>query len=123
MVFSLGKSSVKNFAINTANGPLTNCNVIKYTGVIFDHKLSWEQHTQYVATKLCIAIGLLTKLRCYVPVMVLRNVYFGSVHSYLQYGVTSWGNAASKYTKNPRAQKLYNQITKPSSFKTKLLLI
>ena len=82
MLFSRGKSSVQNFAINTINGPLTNNNVIKYLGVIFDHKLSWEQHTQYVVAKLCMARGLLTKLRHYVPVTVLRNVYFGIVHFY-----------------------------------------
>ena len=110
MLFSRGKSSVKNFAINTTNGQLTNNIVIKYLGVIFD-KLSWEQHTQYVVAKLCIPTGLLTKLRHSVPVTVLRNVYFGILHSYLQYGVTSWGNAASKYTKKSKYTKiiLYNQ--------------
>ena len=44
-IFSRGKSSVKNFAINATNGPLINGNVIKYLGVLFEHKLSWEQHT------------------------------------------------------------------------------
>ena len=99
MLFSRGKSSLKNFAINTTNGPLTNNNIVEYLGVIFDHKLSWEQHIQYVVAKLCMARGLLTKLRHCIPVAVLRNVYFGIVQSYLQYGVISWDNAASKYTK------------------------
>ena len=35
------------------------------------------------------------KLKHYVPVAALRNVNFGIVYSYLQYGVMSWGNAAS----------------------------
>ena len=42
--------------------------------------------------------GFLTKLKHYVSVAVLRNVYFGTVYLYLQYGVISWGNTASKYT-------------------------
>ena len=125
MLFSRGKSSVKNFASNTTNGPLTNDNVIKYLGVIFDHRVSWEQHTQHVVAKLCMAKGLLTKLRHYVQVTVLRNVYFDIVHSYLQYGVTSWSNAASKCTKKIQAHQNYiiKIITKTSSFKTKLLPI
>ena len=36
MLFSRGKSSVKNFAINTTNGPSTNNIVIKYLVFIFD---------------------------------------------------------------------------------------
>ena len=50
------------------------------------------------------------KLGHYVPVTVSRNVYFGIVHLYLQYGVTSGGNAASKYTK--KIQVHQNYITK-----------
>ena len=96
ILFSRGKCSVKNFAVNTTDGPLTNNNVTKYLGVIFDHKLSWEQHIQYVVAKLCVARGHLTKLWHYVPVTVLRSVFFDIVHSYLQYGATSWGNAASR---------------------------
>ena len=99
MLFSQGKSSFKNFAINTTIGLLTNNNFVKNLRIVFDHKLSWEQHTQYVVAKLCMASRLLTILRQFVPVIV---------HSYLRYGVTSWSNAASKYTKkNPSAPKLY----------------
>ena len=72
-----------------------------------------------------MARGLLTKLRRYVPVTVLRNVNFGIAHSYLQYGVTSWGNAASKYTKKIQVHQIYiiKIIAKTFFFKTKLLPI
>ena len=51
--------------------------------------------------------GLLTKLKHYLPATVLRHLYFGVVHSYLQYGVTSWGNAASKYTQKIQVHQNY----------------
>jgi len=41
---------------------------VKYLGVIFDQKLSWESHVQHVVAKLCIARGILSKLRSYIPV-------------------------------------------------------
>ena len=80
---------MNNFVIKTSDRPLTNKSVIKYLGVLFDNKLNWEQHIQYVLAKLCIARGVLMKLRHYAPVAVLRNVYFGIVYSYLKYGVTT----------------------------------
>ena len=85
VLFSRGKSFVQNFAINTTNGSLINSNVIKNLGVVFGHKLSWKQHTHYVAAKLCKARRLLTKLRRFVSVTVSRNAYFGIVHSYLMW--------------------------------------
>ena len=77
MLFSRSKSTaVNNLAINTSDRPVTNKNVIKYLGVLFDNKLNWEQHIQHVLAKLCIARGVLMKLRHYVPVAALRNIYF-----------------------------------------------
>ena len=58
-----------------------------------------ERHIQHVLAKLCIVRGVLMKSIHYVPEAALRNIYFGIVYSYLQYGVTSWGNAACKYTR------------------------
>ena len=96
MLYTRSKSTaVNNFVITTSERPLTNKSVIKYLVVLFDNKLNWEQHIQYVLAKLCIARGVLMKLRHYAPEAVLRNVYFGIVYSYLKYGVTTWGNAAS----------------------------
>ena len=122
MLFSRSKSTaVNNFTINTSDRPLANKNVIKYLGILFDNKLNWEQHTQHVLAKLCIARGVLMKLRHYVSVAALRNVYFGIVYSYLQYGVTSWGNAASKYTTRIQIQQNYfvKILTKTPFFRKK----
>ena len=126
MLFSRSKyTAVNNFAINTSDRLLTNKNVIKHLGVLFDNELNWEQHIQHVLAKLCIARGVLMKLRHYVPVAALRNIYFGIVYSYLQYGVTSWGNAASKYTTRIQIQQNYivKILTKTPFFRKKLLPI
>ena len=65
------------------------------------------------------------KLRHNVPVAALRNIYFGIVYSYLQYGVTSWGNAASKYTTRIQIQQNYiaKILTQTPFFRKKLLPI
>ena len=60
------------------------------------------------------------KLRHYVPVAALRNVYFGIVYSYLQYGVTSWSNTASEYTTRIQIQQNYIvQILTKTPFRRK----
>ena len=48
---------------------------------------------------------------------MLRSVYFGIVYSHLQYGITSWGKAAAKYTDRIRVQQNYIvKIMTSSSF-------
>ena len=65
------------------------------------------------------------KIRHYLPVEALCNVYFGIVYFYLQYGVTSWGSAASKYTTRIQIQQNYIDkiITKTPFFRKKILPI
>ena len=65
------------------------------------------------------------KLRYYVPVAAMRNVYFGIVYSYLQYGATSWVNAASKFTTKIHIQENYivKILAKTPCFRKKLLPI
>ena len=79
----------KNLCVTTQNRTIHARDVIKYLGVIIDFKLTWKIHIQYVEQKLCVAKGILNKIKCYVPQSILI-VYFGSAHQYLYYGVMSW---------------------------------
>ena len=97
--------------------------MVKYLGTTLDDKLTWQYHIQIVAKKLCIAVGILSKLRHYVPKDVLIKVYYGIAYPYLLYSVTNWGNAAKTHLQ--KIQVLQNCLIKIISntfkFKTKLL--
>ena len=111
-----------NFRVNTNYGRITLKSVIKYLGVFTDHKLTWKNHIQYVEEKLCTAWGILSKLRYYAPLSVLRSVYFGIAYPHLHYGITTWGNSASKYITKVQVQQnfILKIVTKTSFFKTRL---
>ena len=53
---------------------------------------------------------------------MLKCVYYSLVYPYLYYGVTSWGNIATKYAKTIQIQQNYivKIINNSTSFKTKL---
>ena len=72
-----------------------------------------------------MARGILSKLRRHAPQSVLKCVYYSLVYSYLYYGVTSWGNTATTYTKTIQIQQNYivKTINNSTSFKTKLMPI
>ena len=114
-----------NFQINTQNRAILPKNAIRYLGVILYHKLTWKDDTWLVVEKLYMARGILSKLRRHAPQSVFKCVYYSLVYPYLYYGVTSWGNTATKYTKTIQTQQNYivKIINNSTSFKIKLMPI
>ena len=50
-----------------------------------------------VASKISKTIGMLSKLRHFIPSSVLVNIYNALITAYLNYGLVSWGNACKTY--------------------------
>ena len=59
-----------------------------------DQHLSWKQQINNVSKKISRGIGILAKLRGIgMDRMLLSNIYYCLVFSYLNYGVEAWGSA------------------------------
>ena len=67
---------------------------VKYLGVLIDYKLSWKSHIDSVALKISKTIGLLSKLRHFVPTHTLISIYNSLIAPYLRYGLVAWGQAS-----------------------------
>ena len=67
---------------------------VKYLGVLIDSKLSWTHHITYISTKISKSVGILARLRHFVPSSTLLNIYRSLVQPYLSYGIAVWGQAA-----------------------------
>ena len=65
-----------------------------YRNVFIDYKLSWKNHIGSVALKISKTIGLLSKLRHFVPTHTLINIYNSLIAPYLSYGLVAWGQAS-----------------------------
>jgi hypothetical protein len=66
----------------------------KILGII-DEILSWNQHIDQVATKLCSACYALRNLKHIVPQSTLRTTYYAYIHSILSYGIIFWGRSSN----------------------------
>jgi len=64
-------------------------------GLIIDETLSWNQHTDWIATKLCSACYVLSNLINIVPQSTLRTIYYAYIHSILSYGIILGGNSTN----------------------------
>jgi hypothetical protein len=62
---------------------ISNSTETKFLGQIIDATLSWNQHIDQIATKLCSACYALRNLKHIVPQFTLRTIYYTYIHSIL----------------------------------------
>ena len=93
---------------------MKQCDSYKYLGVYIDKKLSWKPHVDYICKKISKTCGVMSKIRHYVGIDTLKNVYYALVNSYLRYGISSWGNASTDVLKP--LNSLLNRVVRIMSF-------
>ena len=114
MFLSNKKKIRKKLNIKINGKQLESCESYKYLGVIFDSKLSWKPHIEYISRKISKACGALSKIRHCVDIETLKTVYYALVHSYLSYGIVVWGNASESILKPLHA--LLNRVVRIMTF-------
>ena len=71
----------------------------KNFGVIIDTNLSWKSHANILSNKMSKYACILDKLKDYLPLYVMRSLYFSMAGSGLNYGLLTWGFTCSRLTK------------------------
>ena len=66
---------------------------VKYLGVLVDKHIKWAPQVAAVSRRIGRGIGVLAKLRSFLDVKLLTNIYYSLVYSHLSYGVQVWGSA------------------------------
>ena len=67
---------------------------VEYLRVLIDYKLSWNNHIDTILLKISRTVGLLLKLRHFVPFSTLISIYHSLIAPYLWYGLIAWGQAS-----------------------------
>ena len=89
--YILASSSSLSGSINVNNIKIKS--QIKYLGVYIDQHLHWGPQIKHINNKLAKNIGIITKLRCYVNLHTMKQLYYSFIYPYLTYAITSWGSA------------------------------
>ena len=63
---------------------------IKYLGVFIDSTLSWKHQISSISKKISRSIGIMYKLRPFLPLKVMRNVYHSLIYSHIIYAIEAW---------------------------------
>ena len=70
----------------------------KYLGILIDDNLSFKSHIHYLESKLSRSVGVISKLRFFLPSSALINLYYSLIHSHLLYGLPVWASTYKTYS-------------------------
>ena len=62
----------------------------KFLGIFVDEELNWKTHVDKIATQISRTIGIMYKLKHFIPRKVLRLIYLSLIQSHLMYGISVW---------------------------------
>ena len=70
-----------------------------FLGITIDEHLSWEEHCNQVANKMARNVGILNRIKNFIPTSSLFILYNSLIFPQFSYGTEVWGACLSKYLK------------------------
>ena len=62
-----------------------------FLGLILDKNLNWKSHVNFIGKKISKTVGIMTKLKNFLPVHALYNIYNALILPHLNYCSSIWG--------------------------------
>ena len=66
-------------------------------GINVDNQIRFGHHINQLRTIVSRVIGIMTKIRHFIPLQILKQIYFAVINFHLTYGVIVWGATFPSY--------------------------
>ena len=80
---------IPNLKINSE--PIERVTEFNCLGLTIDEHLNWPPHIQKVSNKISRTLGIMNRLKRFLPTNVLRLIYNSLILPYFQYSILTWG--------------------------------
>ena len=99
-----------NPSLTINNFPIEQVSSTKSLGVSIDENLSWKTHIETVCKKISSALGLIKRIRDFVPFYTLSNIFNGLVKPQFDYCSLVWDCCSTGLAE--KLQKLQNRAAR-----------
>ena len=89
--------SLEKIEITLDSTPLERVKFTKFLGVLIDESFTWKTHIDCLSKTISRNIGIINKLKCFLPDRILKTLYCTLILPYLNYGILLWGNTCKSY--------------------------
>ena len=121
------QNKIPRLKINNTN--IKRVTEFNFLGLTINEHLTWKSHAAKVANKISRTLGVMNRLKRYLPLSALKTMYDSLILSQLQFGITCWGVEWNRIFKlQKRAVRImtnskYNSHSEPLFKELKLLMI
>ena len=129
MVFHNSKKKIDADVLNIKilDYKIEQIDTFNFLGLTINSKMNWDSHIDKISNKISRTVGILNKLKHFLPRSILLTIYNALITPHLNYGIIAWGFSANKLSKLQKkavraiACTKYNAHTSPL-FKTLRIL-
>ena len=110
-------SDIPQLEIN--NTPIERITELNFLGITINELMNWGSHSVKIANKICRTLGVMNRLKRYLPLSALKIMYDSLILSHIQFGITcsgfEWGRLAKLQKRAARiiTKSKYNTHTEP----------
>ena len=129
MLFHNPKKRITPPDLKIGNSNIEYVDSFPLLGIIIDKNLNWTQHINHISKKISKTIGILKKVKHYLPTTNLKTIYNSLINSHINFGILCWGYNAKNILKlQKKAIRLvcnckYNAHTQPLFKKLHILTV
>ena len=129
MIFHHYQRNIKNITpkLKINSETIEKVSEFNFLGLTIDEHLSWKPHVLKISNKISRTLGIMCRLKNFLPTHVLRILYNSLILPHLQYSILAWGFRMGRLDKlQKRAVRIitrskYNSHTDPLFRKLNLL--
>ena len=99
--------------------PIEKVLEFNFLGLTINKFMNWRSHSTKIANKISRTLGVMNRLKRYLPYSAMKLMYDSLILSQLQFGITCWGFEWSRIVKLQKrairimTQSKYNAHTEP----------
>lgn len=119
MIFLPPGKKIKTPKIEIDNFEIERVTNFDFLGLTINENLNWSAHTNKISNKISRSIGIINKLKNYIPTHIKLILYYSLILSHLQYCILIWGYQPGRLLKlQKKAVRIitnskYNAHTEP----------
>jgi len=91
MLFTRRKNVHPDFKLYIDNREIDRVESMKFLGVLIDEHINWKEHIRLICIKLARSIGVINRLKRFLPFKILKQLYCCLFLSHIQYCILIWG--------------------------------
>lgn len=129
MIFHKPQKKIKQLHLTMNGSTIERVSEFDFLGLTLDENLNWKKHINKISNKISRCIGILNRLKYFLPLNARLLIYSSLILSYLNLGILAWGYSCERIIKLQKKSirilylSKYNAHTEPLFKELKLLKV